>query len=531
MAGPGTEEHPTAETLALPAGTTPNQREAITADDPVVCVLAGAGAGKTGVLTMRVARRVHEGTAVAQRTLVCTFSRNAADELRERLFRLGVRGLTTGTIHRLALLVLRTRAAQHSRPAPAILASRARLIDQIAGDLPKRARGHLEGEISWAKARLVEPDAYVEAVEELGRSVRVPTPVTASLYRRYEDERRRRRVLDLDDLLISAGQALEDDPEFADAIRWRFRHLFIDEMQDVNPAQFRLLRLLVGDTPDLFIVGDPHQSIYGWNGADPRLLDEIPMLFPGARVIRLDDNHRCTPGIVRVAAAVLDDPVIPASTRPDGPLPTVSAYDSDVEEAGAVAQRAWLAHVPGRRWSHIAVLARTNAQLRTIADAFEAQRIPHGLAGAELGPASDLDPADGVSEARSGPGPSVDDQPPDGVVLSTFHRAKGLQWPCVFVVGLSEGRVPISLARSVGALEEERRLLYVGLTRAEVELHCSWARRGDDPLAAPRLPSRWLAAIERARGEVELEAAPADPTVVTEHVARLRSLVSDRIAS
>jgi superfamily I DNA/RNA helicase len=494
-------------------------------------VLAGAGAGKTGVLTMRVARRVHDGTAVAQRTLVCTFSRSAADELRERLFRLGVRGVTTGTIHRLALLTLRARAAQLSQPAPVILANRSRLVEQVSGGLPKEARRQLESEISWAKALLIEPDRYECAVEEFGRSARVPVSMAAAAYRRYEDERKRRRMLDLDDLLISAGDALDREPEFADAMRWRFRHLFVDEMQDVNPAQFRFLSLMAGENPDLFVVGDPNQSIYGWNGADPGLLDQIPAIFPNARVVRLDDNHRCSPAIVRLASSALGDPAAPPSTRPDGPLPTINSYDTDADEANAVARQAWLAHRPGRRWANIAVLARTNAQLRVLAEAFASQRVPHTVVGAEFGPASDLDPADAPVGSAGGRVVPADEPPPDGVVLSTFHRAKGLQWPCVFVVGLAEGRIPIASARSERALQEERRLLYVGLTRAEVELHCSWARHGDDPGGTARFPSRWLTALEQARGQLELEAAPADPEIVSEHVARLRSLVTDRVAS
>ena len=262
---------------------------------------------------------------------------------------------------------------------------------------------------------------------------------------------------------------LDDDATFADAVRWRYRHLFVDEMQDVNPAQFRLLRLLVGDDPDLFVVGDPNQSVYGWNGADPSLLDRVPATFPGTRVLRLDENHRAPPrswpwpsaalGLVRGDR--------PASSRPDGAVPRVTEHATDAEEAPWVARQVWSAHRPGRRWSELAVLARTNAQLAALADALSAERVPYRLAGGSLGPASDVrGPADGLGQrsppSRSttgdgpgsagvgGDGPGDTRRAPDdadAVALSTFHRAKGLQWPAVFVIGLSDGLVPIASAR------------------------------------------------------------------------------------
>jgi len=206
----------------------------------------------------------------------------------------------------------------------------------------------------------------------------------------------------------------------------------------------------------------------------------------------------------------------------------ITEHRSDGDEARWVAREAWLAHRPGRRWSHLAVLARTNAQLRAIAEALDGQRIPYSFASGELGPASDLGPApdDGTVNAVAVDGaPPPTDESIDNVVLSTFHRAKGLQWPCVFVIGLSEGLVPIGSARVEAALEEERRLLYVAMTRAEDELWCSWAREAGGG-RRPRRRSRWLGAIEAARAALEHEQAPAGPETVVEHLAQLRLLVS-----
>ena len=522
----------------LPPGLTAAQREAVMADDPVLCVLAGAGAGKTGVLTLRVARRSNDATATAERTLVCTFSRKAADELRSRLYRLGVVGVTAGTIHRLALRILRDWADHHGGPVPTVLGDRRRLLDAVlAGHKAHRSTAiHVETEVGWAKARMIGPDNYEEAARRAQRVVRVPLAVTAELFSSYERERTTRGVLDLDDLLLESALVMEENPDFADALRWRFRHLFVDEMQDVNPAQFRLLQTLIAEEPDLFVVGDPNQSVYGWNGADPQLLFDVAEIFPGARVLRLDDNHRCSPAIVRLAGAVLETTApAPTSTREEGPTPVLAEHETDRDQARWVGRQAWLAHRPGRRWSQVAVLARTNAQLREVADALGDQRIPFTFASGELGPASDLGAAtdEGTLRDRSDEDHKApEDGPTDGVVLSTFHRAKGLQWPCVFVVGVSEGLVPIASARSEAAVAEERRLLYVAMTRAEDELWCSWARRaGTEDERSLRRPSRWLEGIERARAALEREQAPAGPETVARHVAHLRSLVSRDPAS
>ncbi len=514
------------EALPGAARLTPAQREAIESAERLLCVVAGAGAGKTRVLTLRVARRARDGSIDADRTLVTTFSRKAAEELRTRLWSLGVSGVKAGTFHRTALGLLREHRELRGRPLPQLLPDRRRLLADVTSGDTRRTRA-LDGEIGWAKARLVAPADYEAEARRYRRRSGMSTEQVADAYARYEAERSQRRLLDFDDLIVACADALAGDAGFADGVRWRTRHLFVDEMQDVNPAQFRLLTALLGDEPDLFVVGDPNQSVYAFNGADPALLGNLPELLRGTRVIRLDENHRCTPQIVAVATAVLQDGarsgqvVAPATTRVDGPVPTVVAHDDDGAEAAWSAMRAKMSRVPGRRWSSIAVLTRTNAQLAKVQSAMDAAQVPSRIAGLDLGPASDL--REGIrSTGDAGPAERRDDG--DAVVLSTFHRAKGLQWPTVIVLGLDAGLMPIGSALTEAAVEEERRLLYVALTRAEEELWCSWFASTD---GATRGPSPWLDPIERAIGRLEKEAAPTAASEVSARVAELRRRLDD----
>jgi DNA helicase II / ATP-dependent DNA helicase PcrA len=562
-----------ADVASLVDGLEPVQRAAVLADDPVVCVLAGAGTGKTRVLTLRVARRIQDRSAQPGHVLVCTFSRKAAGELRDRLWALGVGpDVDAGTLHRAALRLIGQYCADHRLRTPAVLADRRTLLAAALSGLPspreksgrrpdprpryRRAQastvGQLDAEIGWAKARLVAPEGYEAAALASGRRPSLGVGRVADLYAAYEGLRRARGGLDLDDLVWHCADLLDADAAFARAARWWHRHLFVDETQDLNGAQFRLLRLLVGDTPDLFVVGDPNQSIYGWNGADPSLLDRITDEFTGSRVFRLHANHRCTPEVVQAAAAVLDRPdgsQPPVSSRRGGPIPRIVRLATSDDEAAWVAREVWLSHRPGRRWSAIAVLARTNRQLDVLKNALEAQRVPCRLAGAELGPASDVvsgadrdgdeaatrDAPDAESD-DGGDGPAASHEPAanddlgwgeDAVVLSTFHRAKGLQWRTVFVAGVSDGLVPLVSARSRQAREEERRLLYVAMTRAEDELTCTWAAHRDAESlasgAAPRRPCPWLAPVERALEDLVTQSeAVADPAAAAEHLARMR---------
>jgi DNA helicase-2/ATP-dependent DNA helicase PcrA len=530
-----TFEGETWETLPGASRLTMAQRTAIEAEDRLLCVMAGAGAGKTRVLTLRVARRVRDGSIEADHTLVTTFSRKAAEELRTRLWSLGVSGVKAGTFHHTALGLLREHRAQRGRPEPQLLSDRRRLLAELTTGDPRRVRS-LDGEIGWAKARMVAPERYAAEARRTKRRIGISTEQVADVFVRYEAERARRRLLDFDDLITACADALAGDAAFADAVRWRTRHLFVDEMQDVNPAQFRLLTALLSDEPDLFVVGDPNQSVYGFNGADPSLLYRLPEILRGTKVIRLDENHRCTPQVVAVATAVLrdsetDETVLgeldaATSSRVDGPVPTVIAHATDADEAAWTARRAKQSRTPGRRWSSIAVLARTNAQLAAVHAAMEAANVPCQIAGSDLGPASDLRGGSWRRRVDHDDEDAVDVVDHDRVVLTTFHRAKGLQWHTVIIVGLSTGLMPLASAQTTEAINEERRLLYVALTRAEEELWCSWSE-SDDASAASGMPrtrsgSPWLEPIERTIVQLTKAAAPTAAADVAAHVAELR---------
>ena len=558
-------------------GLNPSQRAAVTSTTSPLCVLAGAGSGKTRVLTRRIAWRVAQGDASPSHVLALTFTRKAAGELNSRLTALGMRDrVAAGTFHGTAYTQLRRWWADRDQAAPALLDRKVRVL---AGLLPRSARNaktiepaDLAGEIEWAKARMVGPDDYVPAAEGAGRRPPLPPSLMADIYRRYEDEKRRRGLVDFDDLLARCASAIEEDPAFGAAQRWRFRHLLVDEFQDVNPLQYRLLSAWLGDRLDLCVVGDPNQAIYSWNGADPTLLTSFASRFPSAEVVELDDNYRSTPQVLAVASSVLGGKTLRAN-RPEGPVPTVRSYGSETEEARGVAALIRQVRRPGAPWSDIAVLARTNAQLPVIERALRAMQIPSRTAGgsalldqpevkaamrrlaqAPAGVDFSALVTDIESEAGDGAGPedasaleerrlqlvafaqlareyaALDananmagfrnwlaatvgegHETGDAVALSTFHRAKGLEWPVVFLVGLERGLVPIGRSTDPADEAEERRLLYVAATRAEQRLHCSWAeRRSFGARSLPRSPSPYLEEIELACLRLQGRTAEAD---------------------
>jgi DNA helicase II / ATP-dependent DNA helicase PcrA len=591
------------ESQEILAGLTAVQHRAVVSPSSPLVVLAGAGAGKTRVLTRRIAHQVQTGRAGPDHILALTFTRKAAGELSSRLESLGVRDhITAGTFHAVASAQLRRWWADQNRLAPALLSAPSQLLKRLVTTEPALRDTPVAGlaaELAWAKARLIRPEQLAAAASTSGRRLPVAADQLASLYARYDEEKRRRGLVDFDDLLARCADAMDDDPRFAAAQRWRWRHVFVDEFQDVNPLQHRLLRAWLSSGSELTVVGDPNQAIYGWNGADPGLFDAISSDWPGAEVVRLDANHRCSPQIVAAGVSVLG----PSgdglrSSRPDGPVPAVRSFPSDEAEATGVAAELRDAHASGVPWSEMAVLVRTNAQGQPLRRALEAAGIPcaapsqtdalrrpaaiealeqlrrsPGLpvatAAADLDAASaeatgtDVDAGRGAGRGGlvGGEAASVlalladlarDLQrldhratigaflawlpsalarggeavgPLDAVTVASFHRAKGLEWRAVWLCGLEAGLVPIGHATTSAAQAEERRLLYVAITRAGLELHCSWAaQRSFGDRSATRQPSPWLSRIE----EASLAAAsPPDETdwraVLAEQRRRLRS--------
>jgi len=375
---------------ALLEGLDAAQRAAVTSTAMPLVVLAPAGSGKTRVLTRRIAHRVAAGEADPRHVLALTFTRKAAGELDDRLRRLGLRGdVTTGTFHAVAWGALRTRWADQGRTPLTLLDRKGRLLSELAPTVPGKDKrtvaADLATEIEWAKARMITPDDYTAAVGRAARKPAVKPSLVAEAYAAYELRKHRGGLVDFDDLLALVARALEEDPAFAASQRWRFRHLFVDELQDVNPLQFRLLEAWRGDRYDITAVGDPQQAIYGWNGADAGFLLDIHRWWPPAEVIELDRSYRSTPEILDGAAAVLRGARQPAraveATRAAGAPAHLQGYPTDRAEAIAIARAVRLARAPGRPWSEQAVLVRTHAQTHLIAEALRGAGIPHRVRG------------------------------------------------------------------------------------------------------------------------------------------------------
>lgn len=549
------------DAAALLEGLDPDQHIAVTTPAAPLAIIAGPGAGKTRVLTRRIAHRVAIESADARHVLAITFTRRAAAELATRLRQLGLRDHpTVGTFHATALKVLRQRAADLGRSFPELAGDRPRLVAAVlAGSRRSNAPGVAEvtTEIDWARARLVRPEDYVAEARKAYRRPSAGLAAIGHAYERYEEHKRQRRVLDLDDVLERLANEIERDPVFAEVQHWRFRHLFVDEFQDVNPLQLRLLAAWRGTGTDLCVVGDPNQSIYGWNGADPTALTDVSRHLPGVTVVRLSANHRATPSLVAATTAVLTDPPVLHATRPDGPAPTVHEVADERAEADAIAGLLDGARLPGTSWSACAVLVRTNAQVPALIEGLARAGIPararrtgvldDGEVRAALSAAPPPDAAYGLRDWLAEMDDHSGDEPPRrghalarvleaarGVVLdepaaaistlraalegnehgpgavdvTTFHAAKGLEWPVVVVAGCEDGYVPHGSSSGRDARDEERRLLYVALTRAERRLFVTWARqRTVGGQLQPRQRSPFLDRIPFGRDDEE----PAPP--------------------
>lgn len=501
-----------------------DQRRAVTTESQLVAVIAGAGSGKTRVLTRRVAYRIATGSAEAAHTVVLTFTREAAGELRRRLPRLGLPDrVTAGTFHSVAQQLLRQRWADTDRAPKSIVTDRRRIVGDIAGS---ELLDELVEELDFATARGLGPEGYEAAVRRGDRRSVVPTERVVETLIGYEREKHRRGVLDLDDLLSHLNVELRRDPEFAAAVRWRFRHVLVDEAQDLNPLQHQLVDLFRQGRDDVFLVGDPAQAIYGFNGSDPTLLTDVSTRFPGVEIVRLPVNHRCTPQIVAVGAHALRlgaQPPTIRSGRPDGRAVTVASHTDEDAEAAAVATALARTDPDLVRGGRAAVLARTHATLHRVRAALAAAGVPVrrqvdgagapltpilAEAGrirdpnhmrrwardqAELGEAGDAARAE-VAEAAleflreqpTGDGHAfrawVGSTDPfgaraPGVDVLTFHAAKGREWHTVHLVGCETSLVPHRSATTNAARAEEARLFYVALTRATDELTVHWAER------------------------------------------------------
>lgn len=571
-------------TIPLMVGLDPEQYAAVTSTAAPLVVVAAAGSGKTTVLTRRIAHRVAIGTADAAHVLALTFTRDAAGELRRRLRSLDLRTpVEAGTFHAVALRLLRDRAEAAGRPAPQVASDRHRLVREVLTELGIRADpAGVLADLDWCRAREVAPSDLPTALQRARRRPSLSAGRITPVIEGYEQLKRRRGIVDFDDLLVDLVDSMQRDASWADVVRWRFRHLFVDEAQDLNPLQFRVLEAIRGGRPDLCLVGDPRQSIYAWNGADPSLLGEVERHFPGVTVLSLHRNYRCTPQILRVASQVLvasgqaDEST---SEQPAGTPVRTMAFTDEHEEAREVARHA----ATRAHRARVAVLARTNDLLAPVERALTALgarsdrsagrsaldialRDAFACTGRErLAEWADRVFADDAStdahrrvseevdrfltsgvagsfrawiESRPPLDTADDDEPV--VSLLTFHAAKGREWNHVVVIGTEEGLVPHSSASTPAQRAEEARLLYVALTRATDDLVVT---RASSRSGKPTTPCRWLDQALASAADPPAVAPPAvtrrvDPLASLrewrQHVARAagmseQALCSDRV--
>lgn len=543
------------------AGLDQAQHRAVTSVSKPLAVVAPAGSGKTRVLTSRLAHRVAEAEIEPQHVLCVTFTRKAADELRGRLRGLGIHDhVEAGTFHAVAWRQLRDRWAAIGRSAPQLL-DRVQpfLGEQVAPKATRAEIADLAGEIAWARARMVRPDGYEAAARSAGRRTRRPAGWVTERFADYETAKSRRHVVDFDDLLAACTSALEGDASFAAAQRWRFRHLFVDEFQDVNPLQFALLEAWRGSQWDVFVVGDPHQSIYGWNGADPSLLDTLGRRWPALETIHLDRTHRSTPQVTAAAASVIRAAGLPdrhpESVGAPGPAARLRRHPDEIAEVSAVGTAVRRRRGPGMPWSSFAVLARTHDQVLALERGLASTGIPvqvrrqSAVMGdpvvrrvvarlghddrpllSALGDAVGSGEGDGdalerlleVAETQVETDAAMtgrefagwaharlsdDARRIDAVTVSTIHAAKGLEWPVVHIVGCEEGSIPHVSARRREARAEEARLLYVAITRAALEVHLHWAG------------SRTIRGVRRERGRSPFLLGFEEATAEDDHTA------------
>jgi DNA helicase-2/ATP-dependent DNA helicase PcrA len=498
------------------AGLNPEQRAAVEATTGPVCILAGAGTGKTTTITRRIAWQVASGAFRADQLVAVTFTEKAAGELRTRLAALGVSGVRASTFHSAALALVRRFTGDPGR----ILPTKALLLRQIANRLPApykfRPAADLATEIEWAKNRRLTATAYEDGLAD--HEPPIPADLMLRVFREYERRKDEAGQIDFEDLLERAVRLFEQDAGAAELVRSNWLAFTVDEYQDVNLLQQSLLDQWLGGRDELCAVGDDWQSIYGFTGASPDWLRGLPQRFAHCRVIRLEENYRSTPQVIAAVANRLAPKL--RTSLPDGP---------DVAIAPNVDAAAWVRglDVP---LEQMAVLVRTNARASDYEEVFHEAGIP--FQGASLldreaarrllrvlpredGPVGEvvrrLALADGwlesppeklgdreqtrqadlarlvrlaaafdgtCGEFGASLGERFGASAGRGVHLLTLHRAKGLEFDAVFLPRVDEGELPYKRAD----VEEERRLLYVGITRARRHLCISWTAK----------PSRFL---------------------------------------
>lgn len=568
----------------------------MTAEAGPVCILAGAGTGKTRAVTHRIAWRVRRGDMRGQHVTAVTFTARAAGEMRDRLRGLGVTGVNARTFHSAALRQLRYFGARHFRGGmPELVDSTLKFVAIAAarsGLKTSRAKNFdLATEIEWAASSLIGPDDYVAAIAKLGREAPAAPEDVAKVYAAYVEGKQRSGLMDFADVLAHTADMIAEDEAAADRIRSQYRFFVVDEFQDVTPLQQRLLDAWLGDRDDITVVGDASQTIYSFTGATSRYLLDFTRRYPEAALVRLVRDYRSTPQVVGLANSIIAESkgreaamrLELIGQRPPGPEVFAETFKDEAEEAEMVARRCSQLIAEGTSPSQIAVLYRTNAQSQAYEEAMASYGVPTVVTGAarffdrpevrqavvalraaaksDIGelPLAEAVPAaleavgwrpgvapsggaqreqyeavaalaglaeqfakqrgadlEGGGADGEGAGPDAGGRPGtsleefcaelgrraaeqhapavEGVTLASLHSAKGLEWDAVFLVGLADGTLPTTFARTAEALEEERRLLYVGITRAREWLQLSYGL-SRNPGGRERRLSRFLAPL------------------------------------
>ena len=454
---------------------TEDQFEAVRADSSKLRILAGAGTGKTRVLTYRIAYQINAVRIEPEHTLCLAFTNKAAQEIKSRLGHLGnARKVHTGTFHSIAYSQVKARWKDigTSDTPKLITDQKSHLSRVLPSNLGSPERNFVLSEINWAIAQRVPVEEYIVEAGKANRQEVIPFAAVAEHFRGYINLKKKRNLIDFDDIIKLAIQFLADDPNYAAARHWKFNDLFVDEFQDVNPLQFSMLQAWLGPSSTLTVVGDPNQAIYSWNGADARYLNDFEKYFPSSQTITLKDNFRSTPQILSAAVSVLPQKVDLDPQLPDGEPPTIRAEHDDRAEAKSIARLILNKVSEGFSFGDQAVLVRTHAQIAPIIEAFGEHNIGFAVA----------------TDAS----PNSDGKNANVVQILTLHSAKGLEWKIVHLCGIEMGFHPIAHATSQDSRDEERRLFFVAMTRAEKELHISWARKRFIGSRRDRRPSVYL---------------------------------------
>jgi DNA helicase-2/ATP-dependent DNA helicase PcrA len=550
-------EEPSLRAEEILAALDEDQRTVALATRGPVCVIAGAGTGKTRAITHRIAYAAAIGTMEPSKVLALTFTARAAGEMRTRLRSLGVPTVAARTVHSAALKQLiyfwptvfggRTPDLMNSKtPFLTEAVNRADLTGEIRVTSRETMRD-IATEIEWAKVSQVAPIDYLDQVSARQMKPRVKAEHIAAIYVAYESLKKQELAIDFEDVLLLTSAMLEEERTVRERVQDQYRYFTVDEYQDISPIQQRLINAWLGSRKDICVVGDPAQTIYSFAGATPVFLNTFTQRFPEAEVIRLSTGYRSTPEITFAANALLRNSSMGqelTASNDHGLHPSVDGYkDESAEIAGILTQITALLS-EGTAPQEIAILARTNSQLKGVERAMNSKGLPYQVRSTErfferqdvrdflkqVRQASVL-PTEGatwIDELRTIAQPYLTGESIDGiaallhlgreldsddgftpktlrgflrevedrvtqnnpptmpvVTLATLHAAKGLEWERVFLMGASEGILPLesgSTGTSDLVVAEERRLFYVGMTRAKVDLHISY--RG--------LPSRFL---------------------------------------